>query len=133
MPGLERKDDLAGVLRLRGGCTRRSANGEGGRGPNLVGIFGKPQQLQSGQTVAVDEAYIRESITNPQAKLVAGFGPIMPTFQGQVSEDQLVQLLAFIKSLQVTSGAGAAVPATAASPSPAARPAASPSPTQNIR
>jgi len=49
--------------------------------------------------VKVDEAYVRESIINPQAKLVKGFGPIMPTFQGQISEDQLVQLVAFIKSL----------------------------------
>ena len=48
--------------------------------------------LQSGQTLTADEAYIRESIMNPQAKLVAGFGPIMPTFQGQVSEDQLMQI-----------------------------------------
>jgi cytochrome c oxidase subunit 2 len=42
---------------------------------------------------------VRESIINPQAKIVLGFGPIMPTFQGQISEDQLVQLVAFIKSL----------------------------------
>jgi cytochrome c oxidase subunit 2 len=72
--------------------------------------------VQSGQTVTVDEGYLRESIVNPQAKLVVGFGPIMPTFQGQVSEDQLVQLIAFIKSLQ---GSGES-PATAPSPSPAA-------------
>ena len=51
------------------------------------------------KTVKADEAYIRESIVNPQAKLVNGFGPIMPTFQGQITEEQLVQILAFIKSL----------------------------------
>jgi len=86
------------------GCVScHGANGEGGRGPTLAGLFGRQTLLSTGQTVRADEAYIRESIINPQAKLVAGFGPIMPTFQGQVSEDQLVQLLAFIKSLQVVS------------------------------
>jgi cytochrome c oxidase subunit 2 len=82
------------------GCAScHGANGEGGRGPTLAGAFGKMMPLQTGESVRVDEAYIRESIINPQAKLVAGFGPIMPTFQGQISEDQLLQLLAYIKSL----------------------------------
>src|SRR5216683_1344048 len=86
------------------GCVScHGPNGEGGRGPTLAGLFGRQTLLSTGQTVRADEAYIRESIINPQAKLVAGFGPIMPTFQGQVSEDQLVQLLAFIKSLQIVS------------------------------
>jgi cytochrome c oxidase subunit II len=83
------------------GCVScHGAAGEGGRGPALAGLFGTQQALSNGQTVRVDESYIRESITNPAAKLVAGFGPIMPTFQGQVTEEQLVQLTAFIKSLQ---------------------------------
>jgi len=111
------------------GCAScHGANGEGGRGPTLAGAFGKTVQLQGGGTVLFDEGYVRESITNPQAKLVQGFGPIMPTFQGQVSEDQLVQLIAFIKSLQA---GGQTPPATAASPSPAATPGASP--TRNVR
>jgi cytochrome c oxidase subunit 2 len=84
------------------GCVScHGASGEGGRGPTLAGLFDREVRLVGGQTVRADEAYIRESIINPQAKLVEGFGPIMPTFQGQISEDQLVQLLAFIKSLQV--------------------------------
>ena len=65
--------------------------------------------LATVKRVNADEGYIRESIVNPQAKLVAGFGPIMPTFQGQVSEEQLMQILAFIKSLQ--SPPGTATPA----------------------
>jgi cytochrome c oxidase subunit 2 len=82
------------------GCSScHGVNGEGGRGPVLQGAFGKETDLQDGGKVKVDEAYVRESIINPQAKLVKGFGPIMPTFQGQISEDQLVQLVAFIKSL----------------------------------
>ena len=112
------------------GCAScHGANGEGGRGPALTGAFGRNTPLENGQTVRVDEAYIRESITNPQAKLVAGFGPIMPTFQGQVSEDQLVQLIAYIKSLHVEGQ----LPATAASPAPAANATPASSPTRNIR
>jgi cytochrome c oxidase subunit 2 len=56
-------------------------------------------KLNDGQTVVVNDDYIRESIVNPQAKIVAGFQPIMPTFQGLVSEDQLLQLVAYVKSL----------------------------------
>jgi cytochrome c oxidase subunit 2 len=111
------------------GCVScHGANGEGGRGPTLAGLFGRQTLLSTGQTVRADEAYIRESIINPQAKLVAGFGPIMPTFQGQVSEDQLVQLLAFIKSLQIVSPQ----PATPAQ-SPAATAPARPTPAPNAQ
>ena len=82
------------------GCAScHGANGEGGRGPVLAGAFGKETELQDGGKVTVNDDYVRESILNPQAKLVKGFGPIMPTFQGQISEDQLMQLVAFIKSL----------------------------------
>lgn len=70
-----------------------------GRGPVLEGIFGKEVQLQDGRRLIVDEAYVRESIVNPRAKVVAGFQPIMPTFQGQVSEEQLLQLVAYVKSI----------------------------------
>ena len=55
-----------------------------GRGPMLTNLYGKTVELQGGGTVVADEAYIRESIVNPQAKIVAGFQPIMPTFQGLV-------------------------------------------------
>ena len=82
------------------GCVScHGANGEGGRGPALLGVFGSQVVLNNGQTVNADEGYIRESILNPQAKIVTGFGPIMPSFQGQVSEEQLLQLVAYVKSL----------------------------------
>ncbi len=71
-----------------------------GRCPNLVGVYGKPVLLADGRTVIADEAYLRESIVNPGSKIVAGFQPIMPTFQGIVTEDQLLSLVAYIKSLQ---------------------------------
>ena len=70
-----------------------------GRGAVLIGVYGKPVQLEGGGTVIADDAYIRESIMNPQAKVVAGFEPIMPTFQGQVTEEQLLQLIAYVRSL----------------------------------
>jgi cytochrome c oxidase subunit 2 len=69
------------------------------RGPNLEGIFGKTVALQDGRTVTADETYIRESIVMPNAKIVAGFQPIMPTFQGLISEEGLLQLVAYVKSL----------------------------------
>ena len=85
-------------------------NGEGGRGPALVGVFNSNVQLSTGQTIRGDESYLRESILNPQAKLVNGYGPIMPTFQGVVSEEQIVQLLAYIKSLGVQPAGDTAPP-----------------------
>ncbi len=69
------------------------------RGPNLEGLFGRTVQLADGRTLVADESYIRESIVNPNAKLVAGFQPLMPTFQGLISEEGLLQLVAYIKSL----------------------------------
>ncbi len=119
-----------GLYQTLGCASCHGANGEGGRGPALVGVFGRNTPLQTGQSITVDEAYIRESIINPQAKLVAGFGPIMPTFQGQVSEDQLLQLVAYIKSLQIS---GQTTPATSGSPAQTATPATAPSPTRNLR
>ena len=111
------------------GCVScHGASGEGGRGPELAGLFGKRVFLNTGQTLTADESYIRESIVNPQAKLVTGFGPIMPTFQGQVSEEQLLQLIAFIKSLQVVNPH----PATPAPGATGSVPPA-PSPTRNNR
>jgi cytochrome c oxidase subunit 2 len=70
-----------------------------GLAPALEGIFGSSVQLANGKRVLADEAYMRESILNPRAQLVAGYAPIMPTFQGQLSEEDLTQLVAYIKSL----------------------------------
>src|SRR6185312_11935768 len=77
-------------------CHRADAQG---RGPVLQGLFGKTQTLANGETVIADENYIRESILDPQAKVVSNFQPIMPNFKGQISEEQLLQLVAYIKSL----------------------------------
>jgi cytochrome c oxidase subunit 2 len=70
------------------------------RGPLLAGIYGKEIELQGGGKVLVDDEYIRESILKPQAKIVANFEPIMPSYEGQLGEEQILQLAAYIKSLK---------------------------------
>jgi cytochrome c oxidase subunit II len=80
-------------------CNTCHTNTAGARGPVLAGIYGKTRQLVDGRQIVVDENYIRESILNPQAKIAAGFQPIMPTFQGQVNEDDLIRLLAYVRTI----------------------------------
>lgn len=70
-----------------------------GRGPALQGIFGRRVQLRNGRTLVADADYVRESILYPQAKLVAGYPAVMPTFQGQISEEELFDLIAYLRSL----------------------------------
>ena len=94
-------------------CITCHTNDATARGPALQNLFGHEVRLQSGATVVADEAYIRESIVNPQAKIVAGFQPIMPTFQGLVSEEQLLQLIAYVRSLSPQGGAPAPAGTTA--------------------
>jgi cytochrome c oxidase subunit II len=92
------------------GCVTCHRSDTQGRGPNLVGLFGKRVQLEDGRTVIADENYVRESILNPSAKIVSGFKPIMPVFQGLVSEEQLNALIAYIKSLNQPAAGAAATP-----------------------
>jgi cytochrome c oxidase subunit 2 len=79
-----------------------------GRCPNLIGVFGTTVKLSGGATVKADEAYVRESILNPQAKIVAGYEPVMPTFQGLVTEDQVLQLIEYVRSIGPKPATGAA-------------------------
>jgi cytochrome c oxidase subunit II len=81
------------------GCSTCHRAETQGRGPTLQGMFGRPVQLQDGRTVTADENYIRESILDPGSKVVSGFKPVMPTFQGLVSEEQLSALVAYVKSM----------------------------------
>jgi cytochrome c oxidase subunit 2 len=76
-----------------------------GRCPNLRNVFGSQVQLSDGATVKADEAYIRESILNPSAKIVSGYQNIMPTFEGLVTEEGVLQLVEYIKSLSPKLGA----------------------------
>jgi cytochrome c oxidase subunit 2 len=100
-------------------CITCHTNDATGRGPVLLGVYGSTVTLASNATVTADENYIRESILNPTAKVVKGFQPIMPTFQGQVSEDDLMKLLAYIKSLP-RQGVGAPASGAQALPGAAA-------------
>ena len=101
------------------GCVTCHLDSAQGRGPSLKGVFGSQVTLVSGEKVVADEGYIRESILTPTAKLVNGYPPLMPTFQGVVSEEQIAQLTAYIKSLSGTGAAGAGG-TTTGTPAPAA-------------
>ncbi len=90
------------------GCVTCHRSDSQGRGPNLQGVFGKPVELADGRTVTADENYLRECILDPGAKRVKGFQPIMPTFQGLVSEEQVNALVAYVKSLSPSGNSGAA-------------------------
>ena len=93
-----------------------------GRGPNLQGAFGKPVLLEDGRTVTVDDNYVRESILNPTAKIVNGFKPVMPTFQGLITDEQLNALVAYVKSLaQQPAGAGQSQAAASSTGQPQTR------------
>jgi len=81
------------------GCQTCHRSDVQGRGPNLVGVFGKPVQLEDGRTVIADENYVRQHILAPGKTVVSGFKNIMPSWQGQITEEQLNELLAYIKSL----------------------------------
>jgi len=92
-----------------------------GRGPALAGKYGAQETLANGQTVTIDDTYIRESVLTPQARLVAGYQPVMPTFQGQVNEEGLMSLIEYIKS-QPATGQPAAMPVAAPAPAAAQAP-----------
>ena len=89
------------------GCATCHRSDTQGRGPNLAGIYGKQIILDDGRTVMADENYLRESILNPAVKVVSGFKPIMPTYQGQISEETLAELVSYIKSLSQPQTSGA--------------------------
>jgi cytochrome c oxidase subunit 2 len=92
----EDRPEAAGAhLFTQYGCV----NCHSSQAPSLAGIYGRQQLLSDNTHVLVDDNYLRESILNSRAKIVAGYPPIMPSYQGQLSEEQINQLLAYIKSL----------------------------------
>src|SRR5206468_3588975 len=82
------------------------------RCPPLENVFGRPVKLQDGRTIIADESYIRESILQPAAKIVAGYQPVMPSYEGQIGEEGILRLIAEIKSLAPGSGQGRDVSST---------------------
>ncbi len=132
------------------GCNACHSGAPSARGPNLAEVYGSKLQLTSGSSVTVDDAFLRDTILNPSEHTTAGYAPIMPTYQGQVSEDGLIDLVEYIKNLnsnyriqqtllasQLSPGQAAAATSSAApsngkgnsqkttgtSPTPAAQPA----------
>jgi cytochrome c oxidase subunit 2 len=89
-----------------------------GRCPKLVGLFGTSVPLTGGGSVKADEAYIRESILNPSAKVVSGYQPVMPTFQGLVTEENVLQLIEYVKSIGPKPANAAAPAASTGSSTP---------------
>jgi cytochrome c oxidase subunit 2 len=81
------------------GCSGCHAPGASVHAPDLQGIYGRPVQLSDGRTVIADEAYLRDSILLPTKDIVAGYQPIMPSFRGAVNEEQMLKLIAYLKSL----------------------------------
>jgi cytochrome c oxidase subunit 2 len=82
------------------GCNSCHSGSAAARGPNLAGVYGSKLQLANGSTALVNEAYLRDAILNPSQHITAGYAPIMPTYQGQISEDGLIDLVEYIKGLQ---------------------------------
>jgi cytochrome c oxidase subunit II len=81
------------------GCATCHVNNGSGLGPSLLGVYARPVKLTTGETVTADDAYMRESIVLPKAKIVAGYNPIMPSFQGQLTEEQINDLIAYLRVL----------------------------------
>lgn len=82
------------------GCVTCHQTDDSGRGPSLVNVAGSAVELSDGSSVVADSAYLRESILRPQQRVTAGYQPIMPTYQGLVGEDQVLELIAYIESLR---------------------------------
>ena len=82
------------------GCNACHSGNAAARGPNLAGVYGSKLQLTSGQEVLVNDAYLRDAILNPSQHITAGYAPIMPTYQGQISEDGLIDLVEYMKTLK---------------------------------
>lgn len=105
-------EELGKKLFAKNGCAAcHSLDGSKGTGPTLKDLYGHDVALTTGATVKADDAYIHESIVNSQAKIVAGYMPIMPVFQGVLKDKQVDALVAFIKA-QSTAGGGDAQPTT---------------------
>jgi cytochrome c oxidase subunit 2 len=82
-----------------GNCHRPQSFEDTARAPSLVGLYGSTVQLESGETIIADDNYIRESLLNPRARIVAGYEPVMPIYSGQLDELQILELIAYIRSL----------------------------------
>mgnify|MGYP001213420949 CR=1 FL=1 len=108
------------------GCPSCHAGAGDSRGPGLGGLYGQEVQLASGERVQVDDDYLRRAILDPASQLVAGYRPIMPTYRGLVSEEGILQLIAYIRSLAEPTAAADEPPVTPPEPAPAGEPTSPP-------
>lgn len=92
----------ARLFKTRGCAQCHSLDGTVGTGPPLNGVFGTAQRLEGGKTATADENYIRESIQEPQAKVVKGYQPVMPTFKGRLTDREITALIEFLKTQRAT-------------------------------
>lgn len=98
--GLETPKVMGEKLYQKKGCAQcHSIDGTAGTGPSFKGVFGHSVEFASGESAAADENYIRESILDPNARVVAGYQAVMPTYQGRLKEREITALIAFLKSL----------------------------------
>jgi cytochrome c oxidase subunit II len=81
------------------GCNACHSGNAAARGPNLAGVYGSKLTLTNGSAVLVNDAYLRDAILNPSQHITAGYAPIMPTYQGQISEDGLIDIVEYLKTL----------------------------------
>ena len=88
------------LYRIRGCAQCHSLDGAGSTGPTFKGVWGRKEALKGGTSVVVDENYVRESILEPQAKVVAGFEPVMPTYKGRLTDQEITALIEFMKTVK---------------------------------
>ena len=99
--------EAGAVLYKRKGCAQcHTIDGSADDGPTFLGIFGHTVKLSDGSTVTVDEDYIRRSLLEPAAQIVAGFENIMPTFQGKLKDEEIAAIIEYIKTLKEKTGSG---------------------------
>lgn len=92
--------ELGEQLVQRNAClTCHSTDGSVIQGPSFQGIFGSEREIESGETITADENYIRESILEPNAKVVSGFNPVMPAFAGTLDDRQIEAIIEYLKTL----------------------------------
>jgi cytochrome c oxidase subunit 2 len=87
------------LYNMRGCKQCHSVDGSPGTGPSFLGKFGSEEKMLTGETVLVEENYIRESILNPQARVVAGYDPVMPTYQGRLKDEEITAIIEYMKTL----------------------------------
>jgi len=90
------------LYQIRGCQQCHSVDGTAKTGPSLLGVFGHTQALADGSSIVADENYIRESILEPVAKVVAGYEPVMPTYQGRIKDEEITAIIEYLKSLSGT-------------------------------